>query len=110
MQSRPPLTIMGISHLRSIHLASIGGLAMVATVGFMTLAIPFALYLLLSSAAAGAVAAAIAIRRHRDHVIGTPGDDLPMALGLQSSSDRPAAVVTPTDTVRGSVPRLAVSY
>ena len=110
MESRPPLTIMGISHLRSVHLASIGGLAMVATVGFMTLAIPFALYLLVSSAAAGAVAAAVAIRRHRDHVIGTPGDDLPMALGLQTSSDRRPEVETPTDAVRGRVPRLAVSY
>jgi hypothetical protein len=110
MESRPPLTIMGISHLRSIHFASIGGLAMVATVGFMTLAIPFALFLLVSSAAAGAVAAAIAIRRHRDHVIGTPGDDLPMALGLRTSGDGPTEVKTPTDTVRGGVPRLAVSY
>jgi len=110
MESRPPLTTMGISHLRSIHIASIGGLAMVATVGFMTLAIPFALFLLVSSAAAGAVAAAVAIRRHRDHAIGTPGDDLPMALGLHDAGDGPRVVETTTDVVRGSVPRLAVSY
>ena len=110
MESRPPLTIMGISHLRSVHLASVGGLAMVATVGFMTLAIPLALFLLVSSAAAGAVAAAIAIRKHRDHSIGTPGDDLPMALGLHTASDRPREAQTRSDAVRGRVPRLAVSY
>ena len=84
MESRFLLTV-NISHLRSVHLASIGGLAMVATAGFMTLAIPFVLFIRSSPAwLAGAVAAAVAIRRHRNHVIGMLGDDLPMALGSQN--------------------------
>ena len=65
------------------------GLAMVATVGFMTLAIPFALFLLVSSAAAGAVAAAVAIRatlRPRDrHAWRRPADGAGVA--------RPPAIV-----------------
>ena len=108
MESRPPLTI-NISNLRSVHIASIGGLAMVATVGFTTLAIPLALVLLVSSALAGALAAFVVIRLHREHVIGTPGDDLPMSLGLEAS-DRLRRDVTPTETARGGLPRLAVSY
>lgn len=108
MESRPPLTI-NISNLRSIHIASIGGLAMVATVGFTTLAIPLALYLLVGSALAGAIAALVAIRMHREHVIGTPGDDLPMSLGLELS-DRPRGVQPPNDPITGRLPRLAVSY
>ena len=65
-----------------------------------------------SSAAplAGALAAAIVIRRHREHVIGTPGDDLPMALGLHDVRSSAREVETPTRLERGSVPRLAVSY
>ena len=108
MESRPPLTI-DISNLRSIHIASIGGLAMVATVGFTALAIPLALWLLVGSALAGAVAAAVVIRMHREHVIGTPGDDLPMSLGLQTSDEQARDVPTTADRARGSVPRLAVS-
>lgn len=108
MESRPPLTI-NISNLRSVHFASIGGLAMVATVGFTTLAIPLAMFLLVSSALAGALAAFVVIRRHREHVIGTPGDDLPMSLGLEASA-RQRRDTTPTETGRGVLPRLAVSY
>lgn len=108
MESRPPLTI-NISNLRSVHFASVGGLAMVAMVGVTTLAIPLALFLLVSSALAGALAALVVIRLHRDHVIGTPGDDLPMSLGLEASARQPRDVA-PTDTARGGLPRLAVSY
>jgi hypothetical protein len=108
MESRPPLTI-NISNLRSVHIASIGGLAMVATVAFTSMAIPLALFLLVSSALAGAVAAAVAIRMHREHTIGTPGDDLPMSLGLHTSDDRSVARTT-SNAGRGGVRRLAVSY
>jgi hypothetical protein len=108
MESRPPLTI-NISNLRSVHIASIGGLAMVATVGFITLAIPLALWLLVGSAVAGATAAFIVIRMHREHVIGTPGDDLPMSLGLTASDSLAREVKTTTGRTRGGVPRLAIS-
>ena len=109
MESRPPLTI-NISNLRSVHIASIGGLAMVATVGFTTLAIPLALVLLVSSALAGAMAAWVVIRMHREHVIGTPGDDLPMSLGLEASDRQPRHARPASDTAPGGLPRLAVSY
>ena len=109
MESRPPLTI-NISNLRSVHIASVGGLAMVATVGFMTLAIPLAMFLLVSSALAGAMAAFVVIRMHREHVIGTPGDDLPMSLGLEASNRQPRVAKPTSDTARGGLPRLAVSY
>ena len=109
MEFRPPLTI-NISNLRSVHISSIGGLAMVATVGFTTLAIPLALCLLVGSALAGAVAAAVVIRMQREHVIGTPGDDLPMSLGLQTSDEQARDVPTTAERTRGSAPRLAVSY
>ena len=109
MQSRPPLTI-NISNLRSVHIASIGGLAMVATVGFTTLAIPLALVLLVSSALAGAMAAFVVIRMHREHVIGTPGDGLPMSLGLGASDRQPRQARPTSDTAPGGLPRLAVSY
>ena len=108
MESRFLLTVY-VSNLRSIHIASIGGLAMVATVGIISLAVPLALWLLISSAIAGALAAVIVIRMHREHVIGTPGDDLPMSLGL-TASDKPAREVkTTTGSTRGGVPRLAIS-
>jgi hypothetical protein len=109
MESRPPLTI-NISNLRSVHIASVGGLGILATVGFMAMAIPLALVLLLGSALAGAMAAFVVIRMHREHVIGTPGDDLPMSLGLEAS-DRQSRHARPTsDPARGGLPRLAVSY
>jgi hypothetical protein len=108
MESRFLLTV-NVSNLRSIHIASIGGLAMVATVGIIALAVPLALWLLISSAIAGALAAVIVIRMHREHVIGTPGDDLPMSLGL-TASDKPAREVeTTTGRTGGGVPRLAIS-
>jgi hypothetical protein len=108
MESRSLVTI-NISNLRSIHIASIGGLAMVATVGFITLAIPLALWLLLGSALAGAIAAFVVIRMHREHVIGTPGDDLPMSLGLEASN-RPLDDRPTSGPVVGGLPRLAVSH
>ena len=107
MASRPPLTI-NISNLRSIHIASIAGLAMVATVGIISVAIPLAFWLLVGSALAGATAAFVAIRMHREHVIGTPGDDLPMSLGLEASDHQPAGE-KPTIAGAGRLPRLAIS-
>lgn len=107
MESRPPLTI-NISNLRSIHIASIGGLAMVATVGIISVAIPLAMWLLVGSALAGATAAFVVIRMHREHVIGTPGDDLPMSLGLEASDHQPSGD-KPASAVVGRLPRLAVS-
>ena len=95
MESRFLLTV-NVSNLRSIHIASIGGLAMVATVGIIAFAVPLALWLLISSAIAGALAAAIVIRMHREHVIGTPGDDLPMSLGLTASDNRRCEAKTTT--------------
>lgn len=109
MESRLLLTV-NISNLRSIHIASVGGLAMVATVGIIAMAVPLALWLLISSAIAGALAAVIVIRMHREHVIGTPGDDLPMSLGLTASADNPAREVrTTSGRTRGGAPRLALS-
>ena len=108
MESRP-LSI-NISNLRSIHIASIGGLAMVAMVGFISLAIPLALWLLVGSALAGAAAAFVVIRMHREHVIGTPGDDLPMSLGLEASDYQPLDDKPTSGPVVGRLPRLAVSH
>ena len=108
MESRFLITV-NVSNLRSIHIASVGGLAMVATVGIIALAVPLALWLLISSAIAGALAAAIVIRMHREHVIGTPGDDLPMSLGLTASDNAAREVKTTTGRTRGGVPRLAIS-
>jgi hypothetical protein len=76
----------------------------------MTLAIPLALVLLVSSALAGAMAAFVVIRMHREHVIGTPGDDLPMSLGLEASDRQPRHARPTGDTAPGGLPRLAVSY
>ena len=109
MQSRSPLTI-NISNLRSIHIASIGGLAMVATVAFTAMAIPLALCLLVGSALAGALAAAVVIRRRRDHVLGTPSDDMPMSLGLSHIGSQRRESLTPTDEPRRGTPRLAISF
>ena len=109
MKSRSPLTI-NISNLRSVHIAGIGGLAMVTTVAFIALAIPLALWLLVGSALAGALAAAFVIRRRRDHVVGTPGDDMPMSLGLSDiGSQRPGSLM-PADEPRHGAPRLAICY
>lgn len=108
MESRVPLSI-NISNLHSIHIAGVGGLAMVAMVGVTALAIPLAAWILVSSALSGAVAAAIVIRRTHAHVIGTPGDDLPMSLGL-SESHGPRPVTTTPGGGRPMAPRLAISY
>ena len=108
MESRPPLTIT-ISNLRSVHIASVGGIGILATVAFTTMAIPLALVLLVGSALAGAMAAFVVIRMHREHVIGTPGDDLPMSLGLETSDDQVRHARTMAERARGIVPRLAVS-
>jgi hypothetical protein len=109
MESRPPLTI-NISNLRSVHIASVGGLGILATVAIMAMAIPLAFVLLVGSALAGAMAAFIVIRMHREHVIGTPGDDLPMSLGLEASDRQPRHARPTSDTTRRGLPRLAVSY
>lgn len=107
MESRQLLSI-NISNLHSTHIASAGGLAMVAMVGMTALAIPLAAWVLVCSAVSGAVAAAIAIRRKRTHVIGTPGEDLPMSLGLSD----PCRAVTPSPSAGGRrlAPRLALGY
>jgi len=109
MYSRSPLTI-NISNLRSVHIAGIGGLAMVAMVVFTAMAIPLALCLLVGSALAGALAAAVVIRRRRDHVLGTPGDDMPMSLGLSDIGRQRLGESTPADGPRRGAPRLAISY
>lgn len=112
MNSRSPLTplAINISNLRSIHIAGIGGLAMVAMVGVMALAIPLALCLLVGSALAGALAAAVVIRRRRDHVLGTPDGGMPMSLGLHDIGDKRLGASTAADSARRGAPRLAISY
>ena len=109
MESRQLLSI-NISNLHSIHIAGVGGLAMVAMVGITALAIPLAAWVLVCSAVSGAIAAAIVIRRKRTHVIGTPGEDLPMSLGL--SDPRRPLTPSPTPSARGRrlAPRLAIGY
>lgn len=103
MESRP-LSI----NISSIHISGVGGLGMVAMVVVMALAIPLAGAVLLGSALGGALAAAIVIRRRHEHVIGTPGNDLPMRLGLRDSVDR--RLEGPPDGGRGLAPRLAIGY
>jgi hypothetical protein len=109
MRSRSPLAI-NISNLRSIHFAGIGGLAMVAMVGVTAMAIPLALCLLVGSALAGALAAAVVIRRRRDHVLGTPDGGMPMSLGLSDTGGRPLVEPLTADDARRGAPRLAVCY
>jgi hypothetical protein len=109
MQSRSPLTI-NISNLRSIHIAGIGGLAMVAMVVVTAMAIPLAMCLLVGSAAAGALAAAVVIRRRRDHVLGTPDSGMPMSLGLYEIGEQRRDPQTPDDEPRRGTPQLAISY
>jgi hypothetical protein len=109
MHSRSPLTI-NISNLRSIHIAGIGGLAMVAMVVFTAMAIPLALCLLVGSALAGALAAAVVIRRRRDHVLGAPDGGVPMSLGLYEIGRQRRDSLPPIDEPRRGTPRLAISY
>ena len=107
MESRPLLTI-NISNLRSIHIASIGGLAMVATVGIIASPSRWRCGCLSAARWPARWLRLIVIRMHREHVIGTPGDDLPMSLGLDGvrlsrsgqAGHRPAV---------GRLPRLAIS-
>ncbi len=105
MESRP-LSI----NISSIHISGVGGLGMVAMVVVMALAIPLAAAVLVGSALGGALAAAIVIRRRNEHVIGTPGDDMPMRLGLRDTDDRPLDGLALRDGGRGLAPRLAISY
>jgi hypothetical protein len=105
MESRP-LSI----NISSIHISGVGGLGMVGMVVVMALAIPLAAAVLVGSALGGALAAAIVIRRRHEHVIGTPGNDLPMKLGLRDTYDRRLEGLTPPDGGRGPAPRLAISY
>ena len=101
MESRP-LSI----NISSIHISGVGGLGMVAMVVVMALAIPLAALVLVGSAVGGALAAAIVIRRRHQHVIGTPGSDLPMRLGLRDADRRLDVPARPD----GLAPRLAISY
>ena len=104
------LLSVNISNLHSIHIAGVGGLALVAMVGMTALAIPLAAWVLVCSAVSGAVAAVIVIRRKRTHVIGTPGEDLPMSLGLADPRRPVRLSPTPSPGGRRLAPRLAIGY
>lgn len=106
MDSRAPLTI----NICSVPVTGVGAIGMAAVVFAMVIEIPAARWLFLGSALAGAVAAAIVIRLRREHVIGTPGDDLPMCLGLHDAGEQTTTPATTTGDARRGVPRLAVGY
>ena len=85
---------------------------MVAMVGIIGAGDPAGGPVLVGSAVAGALAAVIVIRTHaRRTSIGTPGDDLPMSLGLRTPTTAAHAVADDRRPVAGRLaPRLAISY
>lgn len=106
MDSRTPLTI----NICSIRVSGpVGGLGMGVIVAAMVIQIPLARALFFAGVLAGAITAWILIRRRRDHVLGTPGDDLPMSLGLDPVDRRQIEPPSP-DIRQQGLPRLAVGY
>ena len=105
MDTRGPLTI----NMAAIRVSGVGAIGMAAVVAAMVIEIPAARWLFFGGLIAGAIAAGIVIRMRRDHVLGTPGDDLPMTLGLEQPAGSRFARHHDESTERRGLPRLAVS-
>ena len=106
MTTRTPLSI----NMSAIRVEGIGGLGLFATIVIVAIAIPTARWLLIGSVLAGAIAAAVAIRRRRDGARGTPGDGKPVGIVLHDSLPPAGGPADEPAPGRPAVPRLAISY